>query len=139
MNYNFINKATHILLLITFISHLTFAHELMSEYVICNGTDGHVAIENVNDCDDCNDINYLEPTNDVEIKQQDCEDVSLNKNCFEEEQFQPKDKIIISFYSIIISVLPEPTEDQRINFNYINHYKITDPILENYTTVSLII
>ncbi|MDZ7765843.1 MAG: hypothetical protein U5K00_15740 [Melioribacteraceae bacterium] len=140
MKYNFLNKATHILLLIIFISHLTFAHELMSEYVICTGTDGHVAIENVNECDDCNDINYyVEPTNDVEIKQQDCEDVALYENCFEEEQFLPKDKMILSFYSITISVLPEPAEDQRCKTNLNDYSKLSDPILESYTTVSLII
>jgi hypothetical protein len=111
----------------------------MSEYVICTGTDGHIAIENVNDCDECNDINYTEPTNDVEIKQQDCEDIALNEYCFEEEQFPPKDKIILSFYSITISILPEPDEDQRCKTNFNDYIKISDPILESYTSVSLLI
>lgn len=139
MNYNFINKSTHILLLLIFVSHLTFAHELVSEYVICTGTDGHVAVENVNECDDCKVMKYAESTNEVELQQQDCEDVAIDENCFEEEQFLPKDKIDVTSYYVTLSILPEPTEDQRSNFNFKDYYKFIDPVLENYTTVSLII
>ena len=139
MNYNFINKSTHILLLLIFISHLTFAHDLMSEYVLCTGSDGHIAIEKVDDCTECNNVNYFDQTDGVEIKQQSCEDVSLEENCFEEEQFLPKSKIVLSTYITTFAFIPIETYNNKDKFYSNNFYQLIDQPLENYTTVSLII
>jgi len=139
MNYNFLNKTLHILLLVIFVSHLTFFHNLLANYVICSGSDGHVEIENVNDCDECNDINYGEQNDGVEFKEQHCEDVALGENCFEDEQFFHKDKIIIAANFAKAPTKREKSDNQKEIFNTTKNYSIPNQILDGYTTVSIII
>ena len=95
MSNNFINKSTHIFLLLTLVSHLTLAHDLISEYVLCTGSDGHVAIENVNECEECSNIQFNGDTKLVVISIQDCEDVALDQNCLKMMNLFPKIKLLL--------------------------------------------
>jgi len=139
MNYNFINKSTHILLLLIFVSHLTFFHNLLDEYVICSGNDGHIAIENANDCDECNDIQFTGETKSLELSSQDCEDVALDQNCFEDAQFIPKDKIVVTANIVKLATIFEDSYNEKeFNHTYINQ-DFENQILESYSTISLLI
>lgn len=139
MNYNFINKSIHILLLLIFVSHLTFFHNLLDDYVICSGNDGHIAIENANECDECSDIQFNGYTKSVELSSQDCKDVALNQNCFEDAQFIPKDKIFVTANIVKLgTILDNSHKEKEFNHSYINH-DFENPILERYTSVSLLI
>jgi len=109
----------------------------MSEYVLCIGSDGHIAIENVNDCEECGDIQYNGDTNSVEFNSQDCEDVALDQNCFEDAQFIPKDKIVIAANIVkLATILDNSHNEKEFNHPYINR-DFENPALESYTTISL--
>ncbi|MAT59404.1 MAG: hypothetical protein CMF23_15635 [Ignavibacteriae bacterium] len=139
MSNNFINKSTHIFLLLTLVSHLTLAHDLISEYVLCTGSDGHVAIENVNECEECSNIQFNGDTKLVVISIQDCEDVALDQNCFEDDEFIPQNKIVITASIVKFATIFENTDyEKKFNNSYIDQ-DFKNPILERYTSVSLLI
>ncbi|PIQ08757.1 MAG: hypothetical protein COW71_10560 [Ignavibacteriales bacterium CG18_big_fil_WC_8_21_14_2_50_31_20] len=139
MKHNLINKSTHILLILTLISHLSFFHNLLDNYVICSGSDGHIAIENVNDCDECSNIQFNGYTKTVEFSSQDCEDTALDQNCFEDDEFIPKDRIVITANIVKLAAIFENTNyEKEFNNSYFNH-NLENSILESYTTISLLI
>ena len=113
MKHNLINKSTHILLILTLISHLSFFHNLLDNYVICSGSDGHIAIENVNDCDECSNIQFNGYTKTVEFSSQDCEDTALDQNCFEDDEFIPKDRIVITANIVKLAAIFENTNYEK--------------------------
>jgi hypothetical protein len=106
--------------------------------VVCFGTDGHIAVEKVNECDECTEAEFL-TSSDIEVRRADCEDISLDQNCFEINQFVAKNKIDISknIYELT-EILSEPKTEKKYHCS-INNNKDKNLILKNYTTVSLLI
>lgn len=139
MKHNLINNSTNILLILTLISHLSFFHNLLDNYIICSGSDGHIAIEKVNDCDDCSNIQFNGDKKSVEFSSQNCEDTALDQNCFEDDEFIPKDRVVIAVNIVKLAAIFENTNcEKEFNDSYFNH-DLENSILESYTTISLLI
>ena len=123
------------------LSHLTFMHSFVQNYIICYGSDGHIQIENVNDCGSCENhpifesaeitISYLSST--------DCNDVSLDENCLDDAQFFSKNKITINAGNQKNNIFIFRSGNHKRTLNKIDTITFGNNILENYTTVSLII
>jgi len=138
----FQNKNIHIFLLVALISHPAFIHELMANYVICRGSNGHIGVERLNDCSDCNDIQYTElekTTGTTLLDNQCCEDVALDNGCFEENQYPPKVRMLAA--NQLPKVEKNSFEPSVENFAYHNLFmnRSYNQSLEHYTTVSLLI
>ena len=124
------------------LSHVTYLHDFLDRYVLCYGSDGHIAIENLDDCTDCENISsshYLANGFSPIIQENNCNDLSINSNCFEDAQFLLKstDGFELNKNVNIKLVYNPPSE---IEFAKIKVYqKNYNPILDNYTTVSLLI
>ena len=127
------------------ISHLTYLHDFLDNYILCYGNDGHVAVENTNDSSDCEsnsfsiefEPNYL--SDNATFHDDNCNDVSLHNNCVEDNQFLLDNKTSIPFNTHVIAQR-FPRTKQKLKYSEIKeHLSIINPILESYTTVSLII
>ncbi|MBU1098081.1 MAG: hypothetical protein KKB34_16475 [Bacteroidetes bacterium] len=142
MNSNFTHKFTTVLLLFTIIGHATFFHHVIDKYFVCYGADGHVAIEKVNECENCSDNHYLIEQNAVKtasINNNNCIDVSLHDFCYEANQYITKNIILIpSLLPQNYSNIFQPDEKTILSFLTYN-YLFRNPPLHNYTTVSLLI
>lgn len=139
MKSKIINKSINILLMLVFISHFTFAHELTSGFILCKGNDSHLAIEKINDFLKSN-ASGLSMQNNQECSNTDCEDISLHENCFEKEQTLPKTRVNLSDGNLnIVFILSMSFYDLDYKFTSTTINKSTKSILENRTTVSLII
>ncbi len=143
MNKKKSHKIINIILLVTMFSHLTFFHEYFQDYVICFGNDGHITIENLDDCNECSGLDYFDlfsSTQNVIIEDIDCKDIALDDNCFEDETFITKNKVL--FANNLLKTKPIIINFE-IDLNKRNHYilveKFKNPITEIYSTVSLII
>ena len=135
------NNIVSIILLVTLLSHITFMHSVVQNFVLCYGNDGHIQIEDVNDSESCESHSTFESeeTTTVYINSADCEDVNLNENCFEEEQFISKNRIAINCDVLRSKNFSVRNENWKNNFNKNYQTKFGNNILESYTTVSLII
>ncbi len=143
MKLKILNKIISVSLIIIMISHLTILHHILQDYVLCNGADGHVAIENVNECESCSNISSFtiftlagQSFTDVDG----CQDTRLDENCIDENEFIPKNRINLNVDLVYTSETNTPTQNEW------KKYKFTDKdfckenhILKNYTTVSLLI
>ena len=141
MNITLREKILSIIIVVTLLSHLTFLHNVLENYVVCIGTDGHIAVENVSECDECIETEFL-ASNDVaniEVSKTDCEDISLDQNCFEINQFVTKNKIDISENVFELTAVLSESRTEIKYYYSINNNKDKNPILKNYTTVSLLI
>jgi len=145
MKRAYLIKYISVFLLLSMLSHTTYLHDYLENYVLCYGVDGHVAIENVDDCSDCSIISTLiipigaSQYSKIFSANEDCQDFSLNSECFEENEFLIVNKTAKS-YSSSISLLELPRLNQKsISSGIINSSEISNLILQNYTTVLLII
>lgn len=139
MKRNLRHKIINFFLLLVLFSHLTFIHDVIKNYVLCYGTDGHIAIEKVNECIECPEVNNFIELGYPSINCVNCEDVSLDQTCIADGQFLAKNKEVISSKKIITSVnILKP--DSRVNtFLSLDLPQNINPILQNYSTVSLLI
>jgi len=133
------NKFIKVVLLVALFSHLSFFHEYFQNYVVCYEVDGHIQIENINECEECNTLNLFTSTaNNEIIHNTDCTDIPLDNNCLQEEQLVRKNNIVISK-----NILQSSKTTIDINRNIIchtNEFQLkTNYILDNYSTVSLTI
>ncbi len=125
------------------VSHLTILHRFLQDYVLCNGSDGHISIENVNEYAACSNTSSFTisvlPGLSISVADE-CKDTRLNENCIDENEFILENRTnlnvdLINRWQIIAS--PENLL-KNYNFSDRNVFK-ENPILENYTTVSLLI
>lgn len=140
-NSNYTYKIINTVLIIVFLSHLTFLHDYLGNYVICYGADGHEAIERINECDDCMSSNFQVPEilQGIEtVAQSDCEDIALEENCISESQFIPKKKITVSTSIVKVATI-KLTPCRNTEINPITNRIFENITIENYTTVSLLI
>ncbi len=143
MNKKISHKIINIVLLVTMFSHLTFFHGYFQDYVICYGNDGHVAIENLDDCNECSTLNFSDlfsSAQNVIIEDIDCKDIALDENCFEDENFIAKNKVLFAnnlrkTKPIIINLAID--QNKRNSYTLVGKFK--NSITEIYSTVSLII
>ncbi|MFH1528977.1 MAG: hypothetical protein ABIJ40_11380 [Bacteroidota bacterium] len=145
MNIVVRNKVINVFLLFSMLSHVTFLHNYFDNYILCYGADGRIAIENANDFSECEGVKIFDKevrpnnTGATTVDNTDCEDVSLDENCFEENQFLSKNKIVIPDYILKTNQLVLPSENEVNSFHQIDFNLTDNTILENYTTVSLLI
>lgn len=139
MKRNLKHKIINIFLLIVLLGHLTFIHDIIKNYVLCYGADGHIAIEKVNECVKCPELNDFIELGYPSINCVNCEDVSLDQNCIAEGQFLTKNKDAVSAELIKTSVnILKP--DNRLNtILAVDLHQNINPTLQNYSTVSLLI
>ncbi|MCB0751928.1 MAG: hypothetical protein KDC52_10675 [Ignavibacteriae bacterium] len=139
------NKIINIFLILAMLSHVTYLHDMLDNYVLCYGTDGHVAIENINDTAECvnpssknNELqNELSFSNNYENNK--CNDISLHSNCFADNQFLLDKKNITSInLNCFIQQLPR-LHQKEIFSNILNSPEVLNQTLHNYSTVSLLI
>lgn len=123
------------------LSHITFMHNIVHDYVICYGDDGHIEIENVNDCADCAPPSMFdsETTSSSQLSSKDCEDVSLDVNCFEEEQYISKNNISINRSILKNKMFSFQIGNSESNSILNNKIVLENNILKNYTSISLLI
>ncbi|NNG27724.1 MAG: hypothetical protein HKM87_09370 [Ignavibacteriaceae bacterium] len=141
MNILVRKRVINIVIIFALLSHLTFLHNVLDNYVICFGADGHIAVEKVSDCDECPAIEFSKAIDIAytEVNIPDCKDISLDQNCFESNQFITKDKVDISDTNLVLNtILLEPKNETKY-YCSTNTNKDKNHILENYTTVSLLI
>jgi hypothetical protein len=135
-------KIINIILILTIFSHLSFFHEYLQNYVICYEIDGNVQIENINDCEECTNINLVIPSSMPEestIKNIDCLDIPLEANCFNDQQFiSRKNKVNIT-KSTILSVQTFIAFKKENIFTTTKNLTFNNHILDNYLSVLLII
>ncbi len=134
-------KITSTILILVILSHITFMHNIMHNYVICYGNDGHIEVENINECDDCTPHSIFDDKEESSSKlsTKDCEDVSLDINCFEEEQYISQNKIFIN-RTILESNLFLFQDDDLANISNQKEKTIfKNKVLDSYTTISLLI
>jgi len=127
---------------ISLLWHIIFMHSVWNDYVICFEPDGNIEIENVNDCEECSiglEESMLIESGIALIIDCECIDISLAGNCSEDEPLPIKNRV-----SIDVGKLKNNIPGFQIYTN--NRFPIkSNPtlpanyILENYTTVSLII
>jgi hypothetical protein len=139
------NKLINIFLILTMLSHVTYFHDILDNYVICYGTDGHVEIENINNPSDCiistQEQNNL--PNEISFKNNyqdnNCNDISLHSNCFEDSQFLSDKKITSSFnLNCLVQQLPRSNEKENFSI-FFHNQKFINQTLQNYSTVTLLI
>lgn len=124
------------------LSHITYLHDLLDNYVLCYGSDGHIAIESLDDCNDCENSSssqYFTNEFSTLIQENNCHDLSINSNCFEDAQFLLKNTNVFELNkNVHIKLCYSPPLE--IEFTKIKVcQKSSNPILDNYTTVSLLI
>lgn len=134
-----LNKLINIFLLVVFVSHLTFAHEFVAEYVICTDSEGTVSIQKCYDCTDCSTSGSQQNISSTNSVKQDCDDVHLGENCFEHEQFLHKDKVIITTFITGFVFIPEIITPHYQNYSENKHTRLKNIQLDNFTTVLLLI
>ncbi|MBT8378864.1 MAG: hypothetical protein KJN64_06525 [Ignavibacteria bacterium] len=141
MNTQFEFKFINVVIVISLLSHLTILHNFLEDYVICYGTDGHIAVENVNDCDECPsiDLSTLDYFANEEVKKPECEDISIDQHCFEGNQFIINNNIDLPSTILVLNAVFSKSKDE-IKFYYSpNTNNNKNQILDSYTTVSLLI
>jgi len=143
MKLKFLNKIISVSLIVFMVSHLTFLHSLLQDYVLCNGSDGHVAVENVDECAACSNISSftISAAASQNIYDVDnCDDTRFDENCIDENEFIPKDKINVTVDLINTWETIALTENEFKSYNFFAKDLIKENrILKNYITVSLII
>lgn len=134
-------KITSTILILVILSHITFIHNIMHNYVICYGSDGHIEVENINECDDCTPHSMFNDKEESSSKltTKDCEDVSLDINCFEEEQYISQNKILINRTILESDMFLFQDKDLENISNQKEKTIFENKILESYTTISLLI
>ena len=83
----FTKRYINLTLIFTILWHIVIVHNIFQNYVICYGNDGHIEIENALECENCSvpgksDISLL--GGNTVLNNNDCEDMSLDENCFDE-------------------------------------------------------
>ena len=134
-------KITSIIIILVMLSHITFMHNLVHDYILCYGNDGHIEIENVNDCTECapHSMFDTEATSSSQISSKDCDDVSLDINCFEEEQYISKNKTSIDRNTLKSKMFSFQIGNSENNSVLNNKNILENNILESYTNISLLI
>ena len=134
-------KIINIVLILVMLSHASFLHEYLQNYIICYEPNGDVQIENINDCDECTNLNITIPvpiTNQSSIDKTDCIDFPLEGDYINHHQFIPNSSKVQLTKNILFS---EPIFIRSEQKKYYTNLKTTcnNLILEHYTSVSLII
>jgi len=129
------------MLILVILSHITFMHNVVHDYVVCYGNDGHIQVENVDDCGSCDthSIFDIEEISTSQFSSKNCEDVSLGINCFEEEQYISQNKISINRTILQSEMHLFKIEDIENTSNQKNNSILKNKTLESYTTISLIL
>ncbi len=135
-------KLINLFLLISILSHTTYLHNLLDSYVLCYGSDGHLEVENIDDCSDCKNVASSDQMSNKftsNFQENNCNDISLDGNCFEDVQYLIKNvKILTSQNNSSVELFYSP--DQKVKFTNTNIFvKNYNPALQNYSTVLLII
>ncbi len=140
MKVKFLYKSINIVLILMMFSHTSFFHEYLQNYVLCFGNDGHIQIENINDCEECTNLDFLTTTypGKIIVQSSDCEDIPLDEHCFEENQFISQ-RNIISTIGIQLPVISFLSSGKKVLFYNLDFTSTNNPILENYKKVSLTI
>lgn len=139
MNNVSINKITSVVLIFMLLSHIIFMHSFLENYVICHGTDGHIEIENVGDSASCDDHSLAEYVSNSKISNADCKDFSLEENCLSDEQLIFKNQIKFNAGIQKEEAFISEFKNKYLTFIMIETNIYSNNILENYSTISLLI
>ncbi len=128
-------------LIITLLSHVTVIHTFVKDLVLCINDNGNVKIEKINDCESC--APFLTDVFGVENGGQNlsdisCEDIPLEKFCFEENQLITKTDIFLWKLSVS-SILPQLNNSDPDTYLIPLNTTIKNFTLSNYTSVLLLI
>ncbi|NOX66341.1 MAG: hypothetical protein GXO85_11280 [Chlorobi bacterium] len=143
MKLKVLNKIINISLIVIMISHLTFLHNIFQDYVLCNGVDGHVTVENIDESAACS--NSFSFAASIAVGQSiydvdNCQDTRLDENCIDEDVFIPKDKVDLNVDLANTWETITPTENEFKIYKSVDKDLFKENhILKNYTTVSLLI
>ena len=140
MNSIFTKRSISLALIITILWHIVIVHNVFQNYVICYGNDGHIEIENPLECENCSypvqDYLLVAGGNTV-LNNNDCEDMSLDENCFDDNQFITKNNVNFSLILIKSNFIKIQPEQINNLFKVITNEITRNNILSNYSTVSL--
>jgi hypothetical protein len=109
---------------------------------LCYGHDGHVATEKLSDCDECSNIDldsFTEFNTNIYFDYDDCEDFPIMNSCFEDNEFVlgKRENVRINLIANL-KYIPKP-EPKIKHLRTTNQTILKDSILENYSTISLLI
>lgn len=145
MKTNISKKIISIFLILSMLSHLTYLHELLDNYVLCYGNDGHIAIENINNDFECEithsskSMVYSNISSNTSFQNNNCNDVSLGNDCYEDSQFLIDSKTNFTFNTNPFILNLPRTKQKPVFLDIKDQLFSKNLILENYTTVSLLI
>ena len=135
-------KILNIVLILVMLSHVSFFHEYLKNYVICYEPNGDVQVENINDCEECTNINLIIPSavpTESSVNKTDCLDFPLDGDFFSHHQFITKNSNVLITNNILSSVPTFIKINSNIDFRNYKNTLIKNLILENFTSVLLII
>ncbi len=143
MKLRMLNKIISVSLIIILVSHITFLHNIMQDYVLCKGADGHVAVENIEETYSCpNSLSFEISiyTGQSIFNVNSCEDTRFDENCIEESEFIPQSNSNSTIDLTSNCEIVQPTKNTFKNYKFIvKDLFDKNYILQNYTTVSLLI
>lgn len=132
-------KSVTILLLSVLISHLTFANQLISSYVICKGADGNIAVEKINDCKAVDYLSYSAGSTETCLSKTNCFNSPLKKNYFEADRYLAKSRITLVAQFVKISSISDNLFDTAEINNHLNNSELPNPNIKILSTVLLLI
>ncbi len=131
----------NVIIIISILSHVTLLHTFAKDLVVCLNDNGNVKIEKINDCEECTtslEVLLNSGFNKKSISDIDCEDIPLDEFCFEENQLLPKADVL--FWKLFVTaIVPNINEYTAVNYIVISGESSYNFILQNYTSVSLLI
>ncbi len=144
MRITYLHKLFSLLLVIAMISHLSYFHNILDNYVVCYGSDGHIAIENINNNSECSNLDLILSSSfsgEIIRANIDCIDVSLDDYCSKDAKNISVNKTTINFelQKKAFQILSFDTQKHNPTINNSHSIKIVNNILEKYTTVLLLI
>lgn len=130
-------KSINILLITLFFTHAAFMHHILDSFVHCSTENGQLTLEYIHE-NSSNVICLGNTDSTCSHNNFGCEDVSLDQNCFEYGQVISKDKTFF-VYVIQLYVLHIHSAKPKSFYCLPVNYQLKNPILENYSTISLLI
>ena len=131
------NKIINLVLILSILSHITYLHNYLDDYILCYGNDGHITIEKLSDCNECSNLDLI--STNIYFDYDDCTDFPILNSCFEDTEFLVDKKVNISLNLVsnkryVLNPQPKTKHTQTIKYN-----TLKDSILESYSTISLLI
>ena len=137
-----IYKITVIVIFLNLLLHTALLHNIFTSGVICFDQDGNIKIENVEGCNDCSshtsDFTFNE--NILNSNGNNCTDIILDINCYNDKQIIQKQKDINRQDALIALLTTGTLISSKFNFHSTFKKLSTNNFpLSSYLTVALLI